>query len=67
MAKRRRQNKQCCTLGKRNVGGEIKAVEKLNIEYIFEVDGKTHKGTTATFYTLMYPETVDFANEHPGE
>jgi hypothetical protein len=51
--------------GKRNVSGEIKEVENLKIEYIFEVHGKTYKGTTAAFYTLVYPETVDFACVHP--
>ena len=43
----------------------MQEVEKLAIEYVFEVDGETYKGATATFYTLMYPETVDFANNHP--
>ena len=51
--------------GKRNIGGKIEEVEHLVIEYFFEVQGETYKGTRATFYTLVFPETVDFAGNHP--
>lgn len=51
--------------GKRNVDGEMRDVEKLSIEYSYDVQGVSHKGNTAAFYTLVYPETVDFASNHP--
>ena len=51
--------------GKRNVGGKIQEVENLNVEYDYVVHGNSYAGTTVAFYTLVYPETVDFANNHP--
>lgn len=48
--------------GLRNVGGEMKDVEKLAVGYEFEVGGSRYTGTSATFYTLMYPETVAVAD-----
>ena len=51
--------------GKRNVDGQMQEVEKLSIEYFYEVHGKAYKGTTAAFYTLMYPETVNFKKNYP--
>lgn len=51
--------------GNRNIDGESKPVEKLNVEYEYEVDGKHFSGTNVAFYTLVYPETVEFANNHP--
>ncbi|MBL1458310.1 MAG: DUF3592 domain-containing protein [Methylophaga sp.] len=51
--------------GSRNIGGEIKDVEKLNVEYNYQINGQNYTGTLPTFYTLMYPETLEFANQHP--
>ena len=51
--------------GSRNTGGEIKEVEKLNVEYNYQINGQNYTGTLPTFYTLMYPETLEFANQHP--
>lgn len=51
--------------GKRNVDGEMRDVERLSIEYSYDVHGVNHKASTAAFYTLVYPETVDFASNHP--
>ncbi len=51
--------------GKRNVDGEMRDVERLSIEYSYDVQGINYKGTAVAFYTLVYPETVDFAHNHP--
>jgi len=51
--------------GTRNIGGEMKAVEKLSVQYEYTVGGTLHTGTTVSFYTLNYPETTDFADRHP--
>ena len=52
--------------GKRNIGGEIKEVNNLVVEYSYEAGGSLHKGSNATYYTLMYPDTVEFAEAHPA-
>ncbi|MEM9000261.1 MAG: DUF3592 domain-containing protein [Bacteroidota bacterium] len=51
--------------GKRNVRGEMLDLEKLSIKYSYAVQETAYQGTTPAFYTLVYPETVDFANNHP--
>ncbi len=35
------------------------------MEYVYEVHGKPYTGTAPTFYTLVYPETVNFATRFP--
>lgn len=47
--------------GKRNVDGQIKEVENLSLKYKFTVAGNEYTGTNVAFYTLVYPETVEFA------
>ncbi|WP_414830459.1 DUF3592 domain-containing protein [Alteromonas sp. H39] len=51
--------------GKRNIGGKSKDAERLTVSYRYEVDGKAYDGNRIAFYTLMYPETVRFAEDHP--
>lgn len=51
--------------GKRNVGGEIKGAENLIVKYNYEVNGLKYTGTSATFYTLVYPKTMEFSERHP--
>lgn len=51
--------------GTRNVDGEQKPVEKITLEYDYIVDGRRYQGNRAAFYTLVYPDTVVFANQHP--
>lgn len=52
--------------GKRNIDGEMRDTEKLIVEYEYQVTGLRHRGRTAAFYTLVYPETVEFAESHPA-
>lgn len=51
--------------GKRRVGGEMVDSENLSVKYQYSVNGKTFTGKRAVFYTLHYPETVDFAKHYP--
>ena len=53
--------------GTRNIDGEMKPVDKLSVEYEYDVDGKRHSSTRVAFYTLVYPETVQFAEKHPEQ
>jgi hypothetical protein len=50
--------------GKRNIDGEMQDAEKLIVGYEYEFKGGQYKGSSATFYTLVYPETVKFARSH---
>ncbi len=50
--------------GKRNIGGEMKPADKLAVEYIYELNGKKYTGRSPTFYTLVYPRTVEFAERY---
>ncbi|MDX1693912.1 MAG: DUF3592 domain-containing protein [Ketobacteraceae bacterium] len=49
--------------GTRNVDGDMKASERLDVTYEYDVSGHEYAGNTVAFYTLMYPETTDFANK----
>lgn len=51
--------------GKRNVNGEMKDAEKLSVTYQYQVQGVSHTARAVAFYTLHYPETVEFAEHHP--
>lgn len=51
--------------GKRRINGEMVDSENLHIKYQYEVNGKKFTGRRVAFYTLHYPETVDFANRYP--
>ena len=50
--------------GKRNVDGEMQDAEKLIVAYEYEFKGSQYKGSSVAFYTLVYPETVEFARSH---
>ncbi|MEX2527859.1 MAG: DUF3592 domain-containing protein [Gemmatimonadota bacterium] len=47
--------------GKRNIGGQMVEAEKLAVEYQYQVRGQKHIGRAPAFYTLMYPETLNFS------
>lgn len=51
--------------GKRRIDGEMVDSENLSVKYQYDVNGKTFTGSRATFYTLHYPETVDFSKRYP--
>ncbi len=51
--------------GGRNVDGEMKEVEKLDVKYEYTVQEAPYTGTAVTYYTLVYPETAEFADRHP--
>lgn len=51
--------------GKRRVDGEMVDCENLSVKYQYEVNGTMFIGNRAAFYTLHYPETVDFAKRYP--
>ncbi|SNY43129.1 Protein of unknown function [Arsukibacterium tuosuense] len=50
--------------GPRLVDGKTTDAEKLNVAYSYVVDGTAHSGRRASFYTMVYPETLDFARRH---
>lgn len=51
--------------GKRRVDGEMVDSENVSVKYQYDVNGKTFTGSRTAFYTLHYPETVDFAKRYP--
>ena len=51
--------------GNRNIDGEAVASKHLSIEYEYHVDEVLYEGEVVAFYTLMYPETLVYANKHP--
>jgi len=50
--------------GPRNIDGEMKQAGKLNVTYQYAINGLHYTGTLPTFYTLMYPDTLEFAHQH---
>ncbi|MBO6586929.1 MAG: DUF3592 domain-containing protein [Gracilimonas sp.] len=54
--------------GKRNIDGEMKDAEKLSVKYEYILKGKVYESSTVAFYTMMYPETIEFAeNNSPDQ
>jgi hypothetical protein len=51
--------------GRRNVDGEMKEVRNLDVAYNYKVLEKEFSGNAVTFYTLVFPETTEFATRHP--
>lgn len=51
--------------GKRRINGEMVDSENLSVQYQYELNGKKFAGRRVAFYTLHYPETVDFAKCYP--
>lgn len=51
--------------GKRRINGDMVDSENLSVQYQYEVNGKKFAGRRVAFYTLHYPETVDFAKHYP--
>ncbi|MCP9291970.1 DUF3592 domain-containing protein [Gracilimonas sediminicola] len=50
--------------GKRNIDGQMIDADKLSVKYDYSVHDKVYAGTVVAFYTLMYPETTEFAEDH---
>ena len=53
--------------GKRNIGGKMEDAEKLAVEYSYEINGLKYTGKSVTFYTLVYPRTVEFAERYSSQ
>lgn len=51
--------------GLRNIGGTMQDVERLTIKYSYEVNGQKYESTRIAFFTIIYPETLHFAQAHP--
>lgn len=52
--------------GKRRVAGEMHDAQNLSVNYEFEVAGKPFRASRIAFYSLVYPETLTFAEKHPN-
>jgi len=52
--------------GLRNVDGAMRDVERLSIRYAYEVDGHRYESSRVAFFTVIYPETVQFAEKYPA-
>jgi len=53
--------------GTRNIDGEMVEAEKLRVSYEYEIDGTRYSGSEIAFYKLHYPETIEFAKDHPQD
>ncbi len=53
--------------GKRLVEGRMEDCERLAVKYTYKHQGKGYAGSRIAFYTLIYPETLQFAQAHPAE
>lgn len=51
--------------GKRNIDGKMVDAERIDVNYEYKVNDTLYEGTRVSFYTLMYPETKDFSDQHP--
>jgi hypothetical protein len=51
-------------LQKRLINGEMRDAENLHVQYEYQLEGKTYQGSEPAFYTLMYPETYEFAQKY---
>jgi hypothetical protein len=51
--------------GTRNINGIMTDSERLDMQYEYKVNGVRYTGETVAFYTLMYPETLNYAKSHP--
>jgi len=52
--------------GRRNIDGKIVEAENVRVKYEYKINNKTHTGKTSAFYTLHYPETINFFNSTHG-
>ncbi|WP_127560322.1 DUF3592 domain-containing protein [Saccharospirillum alexandrii] len=50
---------------KRLIEGEMKDAEHVKVAFSYQVNGRDYTGRLPTFYTLVYPETVEFAERYP--
>ena len=51
--------------GNRNIDGEAKPAMRLNVEYKYKVAESVYTNKGVAFYTLVYPETMHYAESHP--
>lgn len=50
--------------GLRNINGKMLDANRLAVEYCYEIAGKSYIGNALAFYTLVYPQTYEFAKMH---
>jgi hypothetical protein len=50
--------------GNRIVDGNMQAAEKLSAEYDYQVNGSSYRSRNLSFYSLMYPQTFEFAQHY---
>lgn len=53
--------------GTRNIDGEMKDADRLSVAYEYDIQDKIHKSTSVAFYTLIYPETIEFSEKNPPD
>ena len=41
-------------------------VERLSIRYTYDVEGRSYESSRVAFFTILYPETVHFAEKYPA-
>ena len=51
--------------GKRLIEGDMRDADHLRVEYRYSVDGRQHVCGELANYTLVYPETYEFAQSYP--
>ncbi len=50
--------------GPRLIDGKMQEAEKLAVKYSYDVESASYTGASPANYTLVYPETVAFAERH---
>lgn len=53
--------------GKRRVDGIHQDADKLAVKYGYKVQDQSYTSSSVAFYTLMYPKTFEFAQQHQLE
>ena len=59
--------KKVVLIGKRLIDGKMQDADRLQMNYMYTVDGKEYAGHQVAFYTLIYPKTYELAQAHPVE
>ena len=52
--------------GRRNIDGRMVEAENLKVKYEYEINNKKYVSKTSAFYTLHYPEAMNFFNSTRG-
>ncbi len=56
--------KKVVLIGKRLVDGKMQDADRLQMDYLYSVEGKEYTGHQIAFYTLSYPASYEFAQSH---